>query len=236
MLSGDKVRVKAGTPVYEDNKDMIGRPYVFSVGVPLTVQTVSALGANVETADGKALDYIHFAYLEPWVDGETWNGSAWVTPKPVDLSHPTRVEIRVWIETAATTQGGYHATAADFYDALKLALEGKFSGFARLADAAILYADDLGVEIVKKAIETNRDKGHDYTGGSPDTLRNFYKVAGITGTTPLQTWGVYVAKHLDAIETYMTTGKVASEPIESRLVDVLVYAALGHFIAIREGK
>lgn len=152
-----------------------------------------------------------------------------------DKSVPTRTDIRTWIETADASAGGYRATVGDFYGALKLALDGKFNGFAGLATTALNLADDLGVDIVKKAIETNRDKGHDYTGGSPDTLRNFYKVAGLVGSTPLQTWGVYVAKHLDAIETFMTTGRVASEPIESRLVDVLVYAAIGHFIAVREG-
>lgn len=153
-----------------------------------------------------------------------------------DKGTPTRVEIRTWIETADANASGNNVASPDFYHALKLGLEGKFAGFAELADCAISYAETLGHDIVKKAIETNRDKGHDYTGGSPDTLRNFYKVAGLTGSTALQTWGVYVAKHLDAIETFMTTGKVASEPIESRLVDVLVYAALGHFIAVREGK
>ena len=75
------------------------------------------------------------------------------------------------------------------------------------------------------------DKGNDYTkaneGAEEDRLYNFKDVAARTGLTPIQVWGIYFTKQINAIEKYIRTGKVASEPIEERFKDARNYLALG---------
>jgi hypothetical protein len=82
-------------------------------------------------------------------------------------------------------------------------------------------------------LKVREEKGRDYTRGDRDPLANFYGVSGVLGVPPLTVWGVYVLKHVYAIQSYLA-GLGESEPIEGRLCDVIVYAALGYFIASRE--
>jgi hypothetical protein len=70
-------------------------------------------------------------------------------------------------------------------------------------------------------VAINKTKGHDYA-GEEDALSNFKRNADRLGLTPIQVWGVYFHKHLDAIETYVREGGVASEPIEGRIQDAAV--------------
>lgn len=80
-------------------------------------------------------------------------------------------------------------------------------------------------KVIAECTEINRTKGNDYAGDS-DALRNFKEVAARTGMTPLQCWGVYWAKHVMAVETRVQNGAVESEPIESRINDIIVYMIL----------
>lgn len=72
-------------------------------------------------------------------------------------------------------------------------------------------------------------KGPDYS-GLEDRLRNFKEVATRAGTTPQQALWTYVIKHLQAIETYVKTGKLDGEPIDTKLIDIINYAIL--FLAL----
>ncbi len=74
-------------------------------------------------------------------------------------------------------------------------------------------------------ISINDVKGHDYA-GDEDALSNFKKHAAELGLTPEQIWGVYAGKHWDAITTFCREGDVKSEPIESRIHDVILYCFL----------
>lgn len=152
-----------------------------------------------------------------------------------------RADIRAWIEqTDSSLPVTWFSVSNDFWIHYGLALAGDLESFKTLGQLAIKKAEMLGFDIVTPAIKTNETKGADYTGNSPDPLNNFYKVeaklvqAGYSCVDALTVWGVYVAKHLDAIETWQLTGRVSSEPIESRLMDVLVYSALGYFILLRK--
>jgi len=71
-------------------------------------------------------------------------------------------------------------------------------------------------------------KGEDYTRGLGDLDRsdNFKKAAENNGITPYQAWGVYFYKHVSAVWRFLKDGKLASEPIEQRLYDVINYAIL----------
>ena len=45
--------------------------------------------------------------------------------------------------------------------------------------------------------------------------------------TPYQVWGIFAGKHVDAINSFIrNNGQVESEPIESRLHDLIVYSFL----------
>jgi len=79
----------------------------------------------------------------------------------------------------------------------------------------------------QQIVEINKTKGHDYAGDS-DALSNFKRNADRLGLTPIQVWGVYFHKHLDAIETFVREGAVASEPIEGRIRDAILYLHLLH--------
>lgn len=76
-----------------------------------------------------------------------------------------------------------------------------------------------------KIVEINKRKGHDYA-GEDDALANFKRHAEQLGLTPEQIWGVYAGKHWDAIMTYVREGAVASEPIEGRIQDAILYLFL----------
>lgn len=71
----------------------------------------------------------------------------------------------------------------------------------------------------------NDTKGHDYA-GDDDALANFKEASAQLGMTPEQVWGVYAHKHWSAIQTYIREGDVASEPIEGRIHDIILYGFL----------
>lgn len=77
----------------------------------------------------------------------------------------------------------------------------------------------------EKIVQLNRTKGSDYA-GDEDALANFKLHAGQLGLTPEQIWAVYAGKHYDAILTYVREGDVKSEPVEGRILDMILYLYL----------
>jgi len=84
----------------------------------------------------------------------------------------------------------------------------------------------LGGDFLARMQDLLDKKGADYTCGDEDRLANFKRLAERTGVTPMQVWWVFVQKHLAAIENYVKSGKVESEPIHGRLQDVANYCLL----------
>lgn len=126
------------------------------------------------------------------------------------------------------------ALLTNIYTSLRMSVAGNAMGFLGLANNALALADLVGLTgIAETAVKTNEQKGKDYAPGS-DILENFYRVADVTGVSPLTVWGVYVTKHVEAVRAFVMTGKLESEPIDSRIVDIVVYAALGYYIGERE--
>lgn len=76
-------------------------------------------------------------------------------------------------------------------------------------------------------------KGHDYT-DQDDGLSNFYDVGKQLGKSALDVWAIYWLKHVYAILTFIRTGGLKSEPIESRFNDAINYLFLGRLILERE--
>ena len=60
---------------------------------------------------------------------------------------------------------------------------------------------------------------------------NFEKAAEDLGLEPLQVWGVYFHKHVQAAQAFARTRDATSEPIRGRFVDLLNYAVLGAALA-----
>ncbi len=76
-----------------------------------------------------------------------------------------------------------------------------------------------------KIRKINETKGADYA-QEEDALSNFKSAADRLGLTPEQVWAVYGDKHWSAVMTYCRESAVASEPIEGRLHDVILYCFL----------
>lgn len=82
---------------------------------------------------------------------------------------------------------------------------------------------DAEYQTIRKINET---KGHDYA-GDDDALLNFKTAAAAVGLAPEQIWSVYAHKHWSAVMTYVRDqGQLASEPIEGRLHDLILYSFL----------
>jgi hypothetical protein len=68
-------------------------------------------------------------------------------------------------------------------------------------------------------------KGADYA-GDVDALSNFKEAARELDVSPNTIWFVYFHKHWSAIRTFLQKGDVASEPIEGRIHDAILYLFL----------
>lgn len=80
---------------------------------------------------------------------------------------------------------------------------------------------------IKEIYKLCRTKGKDYA-RTTDRLSNFKDQAQKLDLTPLQIWGVYANKHWDAVNSFIKNGQVESEPIESRIHDLILYLFLLH--------
>lgn len=79
--------------------------------------------------------------------------------------------------------------------------------------------------------EILRLKGSDYNQGantetSLGSIKSFYALAERNGLTAFQVFGVMLGKQNLAVETFLQKGNVESEPIESRIHDVINYMLL----------
>lgn len=78
MKVGDKARVIAGSPVYEDNGTPTYSPRKQAFGLPLKITKVKGTECEVSIGETEINECIGSAYLEPWNDKEHWNGHSWV--------------------------------------------------------------------------------------------------------------------------------------------------------------
>lgn len=74
-------------------------------------------------------------------------------------------------------------------------------------------------------VDINESKGKDYAGDA-DALANFKDAAEGLGITPEQVWAVYAHKHWSAVMSFVRNGDTASEPIEGRIHDLILYGFL----------
>jgi hypothetical protein len=94
-------------------------------------------------------------------------------------------------------------------------------------EKVIFTGDDHFDEILRICIQILSTKGNDYSIGSIDRLHNFRTCSNFMGITPKEALGVYLYKHIAAIYTYIKNdGQSESEPIETRIADVINYMLL----------
>ena len=73
--------------------------------------------------------------------------------------------------------------------------------------------------------QLSNSKGEEYA-GSDDVLADFREVGKALGISPEVALLCYQSKHWRAINSYVQTGEVRSEPIEGRLQDLILYSLL----------
>lgn len=74
-------------------------------------------------------------------------------------------------------------------------------------------------------VQLTSSKGEEYSRDT-DQLANFKRQAEELNATPEKILMVYLNKHLDAIKSFVKTGKLYSEPIEGRIDDAILYLIL----------
>jgi hypothetical protein len=90
-------------------------------------------------------------------------------------------------------------------------------------------------ELLAQCVSILGSKGQDYTAGSANKLANFDDAAAFLGLEPRQVLGVYLYKHMASVLAYCQHGQLESEPIASRLADVVNYCLLLHKLSKRDG-
>jgi len=84
----------------------------------------------------------------------------------------------------------------------------------------------IAKDLFNKCIDILIKKGKDYA-GNEDCLSNFKRNAERLGLTKYQIWAVYWNKHVDSINNAIKSNpnfpQVESEPLESRIIDLINY-------------
>jgi len=86
-------------------------------------------------------------------------------------------------------------------------------------------------DLIAKSIDLLKVKNKDYSTDS-DPLAGFKKIATDLGITPFQVWAVFASKHWQALTNFAKSNKVESEPIESRIIDMINYSVLLHLLIV----
>lgn len=80
-------------------------------------------------------------------------------------------------------------------------------------------------EIVPECVKILKTKGEAYT-TTDDRLIGFKKNAKLLGMSPEKQWFSYFVKHFDSITSYVNENYSDSEPIETRIFDMINYLFL----------
>jgi len=80
-------------------------------------------------------------------------------------------------------------------------------------------------ELIDECLEIMKAKGLAYSGKS-DSFANFKRVAKNLSMSQYNVWYVYFAKHLDSLSSWIREEYSDSEPIESRIKDLINYLFL----------
>lgn len=93
--------------------------------------------------------------------------------------------------------------------------------------------NELTSRLLSNASATLQLKSQDYAPPA-DVLAAFKEAAAATGLDVREVWGVYFMKHVQAVMRYIRDGELASEVLESRLVDIINYVCFLNAISYAE--
>lgn len=83
------------------------------------------------------------------------------------------------------------------------------------------------IEFTERMKSVTWAKNADYSAGTADAMHDYYAAAEECDVTPIKAWFVLFMKHVRAIQKFVRTGRVESEPMTGRFTDVANYAMLG---------
>jgi hypothetical protein len=97
------------------------------------------------------------------------------------------------------------------------------------------------IAIIEAATKRRMDimdvKGVDYQGEEKEGVNgNFYRNGRVLGVSPVTIWAVYFNKHIDALMTYVRTGRLESEGLRGRLDDIRNYVDILEAMLVEEGE
>lgn len=100
---------------------------------------------------------------------------------------------------------------------------------------------DRYLEIKKQlreyADQVEESKRPSYTAGSDNVLENFIRDGKLQGLDPMQNWLSHFLKQVAAICSYVRNPEIEpSEPLISRMADLITYAPLGLSLAQEGGR
>jgi hypothetical protein len=83
-------------------------------------------------------------------------------------------------------------------------------------------------DFLEKTIDLSDIKRIEYTVGNQDddVFTNFREVGKRLNLPPVDVLGVYLFKHIDSLTSFFKHGKTFSEPLESRISDIVNYCIL----------
>lgn len=88
------------------------------------------------------------------------------------------------------------------------------------------FKEEYLVATMERLIELTDSKGREYA-NSDDQLANFKRLATRLGLSPAQVAMVYLTKHLDSIDSWVSNPyQDLSEPIDGRIDDAILYLIL----------
>lgn len=87
------------------------------------------------------------------------------------------------------------------------------------------HFESLVEDVFDQVRALNKTKGRDYA-TEDDALAHLREQSTELGLKPEMVWAVLARKHWIAILAYCRSGRVHSEPIEGRLLDMILYCLL----------
>jgi len=90
-------------------------------------------------------------------------------------------------------------------------------------------------ELLNRCFDILKTKSADYA-EEDDRLAEFRATADEMGITMRQALGVYMNKHLRSVKKWVKGEELKGEPIEEKLLDIIVYCLLGYKMVKEERK
>tara|TARA_R100000654_G_scaffold3137_1_gene10890 strand:+ start:14071 stop:14424 length:354 start_codon:yes stop_codon:yes gene_type:complete len=97
--------------------------------------------------------------------------------------------------------------------------------------------NELKKQLLDNCQKIMNEKQPEYTNNNQDVLYNFKSTAKRLKLEPIEVWGVFLDKHIQAILSHASNPNMhQAEPIESRYCDAINYLMLGFALHLENIK